>query len=142
MSGYGCGLIRPTFSKEQSVANMAYRVLGSSGIKVSEISLGTMMFGGATEDGEAKRIVDHAAEHGVNFIDTADVYNDGRSEGVVGAAIKAKRNKWVLATKEGQRGSAAATDFGLSRRYVLGSAEASLKRLGTDTIDLYYIHRV
>jgi aryl-alcohol dehydrogenase-like predicted oxidoreductase len=121
---------------------MPYRVLGSSGIRVSEISLGTMMFGGATDDSEARRIVDHAAEHGVNFIDTADVYNDGRSETAAGAAIKARRQQWVLATKVGQRGSAAATDFGLSRRYVIRSADASLKRLGTDTIDLYYIHRV
>jgi aryl-alcohol dehydrogenase-like predicted oxidoreductase len=121
---------------------MRYRVLGSSGIKVSEISLGTMMFGGPTPDAEAQRIVDHAAEHGVNFIDTADVYNDGRSETAVAAAIKAKRGRWVVATKVGQRGSAGATDFGLSRRHLVRSADASLKRLGTDHIDLYYIHRV
>ncbi|MFZ1105031.1 MAG: aldo/keto reductase [Hyphomicrobiaceae bacterium] len=121
---------------------MRYRVLGTSGVKVSEISLGTMMFGAATEDGEARRIVDHAAEHGVNFIDTADVYADGRSETVMGAAVRSKRAQWVLATKVGQRGSASATDFGLSRRYLMRSADASLKRLGTDHIDLYYIHRV
>jgi aryl-alcohol dehydrogenase-like predicted oxidoreductase len=121
---------------------MPYRVLGSSGIKVSEISLGTMMFGAATEEAEARRIVDHAADIGVNFIDTADVYADGRSEAITGAAIKAKRDSWVLATKVGQRGSASATDFGLSRRYLLRSVDASLRRLGTDTIDLYYIHRV
>src|SRR5262245_16742022 len=116
---------------------MRYRVLGTSGIKVSEISLGTMMFGGATSDAEAQRIVDHATEHGVNFIDTADVYNDGRSETAVSAAIRAKRERWVLATKVGQRGSARATDFGLSRRYLVRAADASLKRLGSDTIDLY-----
>jgi aryl-alcohol dehydrogenase-like predicted oxidoreductase len=121
---------------------MRYRVLGSSGVKVSEISLGTMMFGGATADGEAQRIADHAAEHGVNFIDTADVYNGGRSETAVGAAIGPKRERWVLATKVGQPGSAPATEFGLSRRYLVRSADASLKRLGTDYIDLYYIHRV
>ena len=124
------------------MAQMRYRVLGTSGVKVSEISLGTMMFGAATEDGEAQRIVDHAAEHGVNFIDTADVYADGRSETVMGAAVRSKRAQWVLATKVGQRGSASATDFGLSRRYLMRSADASLKRLGTDHIDLYYIHRV
>jgi aryl-alcohol dehydrogenase-like predicted oxidoreductase len=124
------------------VTNLRYRVLGTSGIKVSEISLGTMMFGGPTSDAEAQRIVDHATERGINFIDTADVYNDGRSETAVGAAIKAKRQRWVLATKVGQRGSASATDFGLSRRYLMHSADASLKRLGTETIDLYYIHRV
>jgi aryl-alcohol dehydrogenase (NADP+) len=121
---------------------MRYRVLGSSGIKVSEISLGAMMFGGAADAAETQRIVDHAAEHGVNFIDTADVYVDGRSEEVVGAALGSKRRQWVLATKAGQRGSAGVTDFGLSRRYLMRAADASLKRLGTDHIDLYYIHRV
>jgi aryl-alcohol dehydrogenase-like predicted oxidoreductase len=121
---------------------MAYRVLGSSGIKVSELSLGTMMFGGATDAAEARRIVDHAAEAGVNFIDTADVYADGRSETAVGAAIKEKRDRWVLATKVGQRAGPNVTDAGLSRRHLMLSVEASLRRLGTDRIDLYYIHRV
>jgi aryl-alcohol dehydrogenase-like predicted oxidoreductase len=121
---------------------MPYRVLGSSGIKVSALSLGTMMFGAATDAREAQLVVDHAADNGVNFLDTADVYADGRSETIVGAAIKAKRERWVLATKVGQRGSAAATNFGLSRRWLMRSVDASLKRLGTDCIDLYYIHRV
>ena len=120
------------------MTQMRYRVLGSSGIKVSEISLGTMMFGDPTDEREAQRIVDHAADNGVNFIDTADVYAGGRSEEIVGNTIRAKRDRWVLATKVGQR---AAPDFGLSRRYVMRSAEGSLKRLGTDCIDLYYIHR-
>jgi aryl-alcohol dehydrogenase-like predicted oxidoreductase len=128
--------------EKHDVTNMRYRVLGTSGIKVSEISLGTMMFGGASDDAQAQRIVDHATAQGVNFIDTADVYNDGRSEIAAGAAIKAKRDKWVLATKVGQRGSASPTDFGLSRRYLMRAADASLRRLGTDCIDLYYIHRV
>jgi aryl-alcohol dehydrogenase (NADP+) len=121
---------------------MRYRVLGSSGIKVSQICLGTMMFGAATEEAEARRIIDHAAENGVNFIDTADVYAGGRSEAVVGAAIAPGREHWVLATKVGQRSGRTVSDIGLSRRYLLRSADASLKRLGTDTIDLYYIHRV
>jgi aryl-alcohol dehydrogenase-like predicted oxidoreductase len=121
---------------------MPYRVLGCSGIKVSEICLGAMMFGAATDETEARRIITHASEAGVNFIDTADVYADGRSEAIVGAAIKADRDRWVLATKVGQRGGAGAADFGLSRRYLLRSADASLRRLGTDHIDLYYIHRV
>jgi aryl-alcohol dehydrogenase (NADP+) len=121
---------------------MPYRVLGSSGIKVSQICLGTMMFGAATEEAEARRIIDHAAENGVNFIDTADVYAGGRSEEVVGTAIRPRRDHWVVATKVGQRSSRNISDIGLSRRYLLRSADASLKRLGTDTIDLYYIHRV
>jgi aryl-alcohol dehydrogenase-like predicted oxidoreductase len=128
--------------EDRSMVEMPYRVLGSSGIKVSEICLGAMMFGAATDETEARRIIAHAAGAGVNFIDTADVYADGRSEAIVGAAIKADRDRWVVATKVGQRGSAGATDFGLSRRDLMRSADASLKRLGIDHIDLYYIHRV
>ena len=123
-------------------AQMRYRFLGSSGIKVSEICLGTMMFGGATDEAQARRIVDQAAESGVNFVDTADVYADGRSEAIVGPAIKEKRDRWVLATKGAQRSGANVTDMGLSRRYLIRAVDASLKRLQTDHIDLYYIHRV
>ena len=72
------------------MAQMRHRFLGSSGIKVSELCLGTMMFGGATDEAQARRIIDQAAESGVNFIDTADVYADGRSESIVGPAIKAE----------------------------------------------------
>ena len=111
------------------MAHMTYRVLGSSGIKVSALSLGTMMLGGATDEREAQLMVDHAADNGVNFIDTADVYADGRSETIVGATIRPKREHWVLATKVGQRGGARVTDFGLSRRYLLrSSAETSVIR--------------
>jgi aryl-alcohol dehydrogenase-like predicted oxidoreductase len=124
------------------MAKMQYRVLGNSGIKVSQICLGTMMFGGPTEEPEARRIIDHALESGVNFIDTADVYTQGRSEAVIGPAIKAKRDRWVLATKLAQSTGPGVTDSGLSRRYVMMAVEASLKRLQTDHIDLYYIHRV
>ncbi len=123
------------------MAQMPYRVLGSSGIEVSEICLGAMMFGGATDEAGSRRIIDHAADAGVNFIDTADVYTEGRSEAIVGAAIKAKRDHWVLATKAGQRSGPKVTDTGLSRRHLMRSADASLKRLGLDHIDLYYIHR-
>src|SRR5262245_36042173 len=121
---------------------MRHRVLGSSGIRVSELCLGTMMFGGPTGEAEARRIVDHAAEHGVNFIDTADVYAEGRSEAMVGPAIKARRDRWVLATKVAQQMGPNITDAGLSRRQLMRAVEGSLKRLGTDHIDLYYIHRV
>jgi aryl-alcohol dehydrogenase-like predicted oxidoreductase len=124
------------------LAQMRHRVLGSSGIRVSELCLGTMMFGGATGEAEARRIVDHAADNGINFIDTADVYADGRSEAIVGPAIKAKRGHWVLATKVAQQMGPDITDAGLSRRHLMRAVEASLKRLQTDHIDLYYIHRV
>jgi aryl-alcohol dehydrogenase (NADP+) len=121
---------------------MRYRVLGTSGMKVSELCLGTMMFGGPTEEAQARRIVDHALDNGVNFIDTADVYTEGRSEGVVGAAIKANRNRWVLATKVAQPVGPHVTDLGLSRRHMMRAVEDSLRRLHTDHIDLYYTHRV
>jgi aryl-alcohol dehydrogenase-like predicted oxidoreductase len=121
---------------------MRYRVLGASGIKVSELCLGTMMFGGPTDEAQARRIIDHAADSGVNFIDTADVYADGRSEAIAGPAIMEKRDRWVLATKGAQKTGPNVTDMGLSRRHLIRAVDASLKRLQTDHIDLYYIHRV
>ena len=124
------------------MAQMRYRVLGSSGMKVSEFCLGTMLFGGPTGEDEARRIIEHAAQSGVNFIDTADVYADGRSEAIVGSAIRAGRGHWVLATKVAQRTGPSVTDMGLSRRHLMRAVEASLRRLQTDHIDLYYIHRV
>src|SRR5215510_8680213 len=124
------------------MAKMQYRVLGSSGLKVSQLCLGTMMFGGPTDAASAGRIIDHALESGVNFIDTANVYTEGRSETVIGPAIKAKRDRWVLATKVAQKTGPAVTDAGLSRRHIVQAVEASLKRLQTDHIDVYYIHRV
>ena len=124
------------------MAQMRHRVLGSSGIKVSELCLGAMMFGGPTDEAHARRIVDHAAESGVNFIDTADVYTEGRSETIIGAAIKTTRDRWVVATKGAQKVGLNVTDAGLSRRHLIRAVDASLKRLGTDYIDLYYIHRV
>jgi aryl-alcohol dehydrogenase-like predicted oxidoreductase len=124
------------------MAKMRYRLLGSSGLKVSEISLGTMMFGGPTSEPEARRMLDFGLEHGVNFLDTANVYSQTRSESVIGEAIKAKRNAWILATKVGNKVGSGPHDSGLSRRHVMDAVEASLGRLKTDCIDLYYIHRV
>jgi aryl-alcohol dehydrogenase-like predicted oxidoreductase len=124
------------------MAKMRYRLLGSSGLKVSEISLGTMMFGGPTSEAEARRMLDFALEHGVNFLDTANVYSQTRSESVLGDAIKAKRQAWILATKVGNKVGSGPNDSGLSRRHVMEALEASLARLKTDCIDLYYIHRV
>jgi aryl-alcohol dehydrogenase-like predicted oxidoreductase len=124
------------------MAKMRYRPLGSSGLKVSEISLGTMMFGGPTSDAEARRMLDFGLEQGVNFIDTANVYSQTRAESVIGEAIKAKRNAWILATKVGNKLGSGRNDSGLSRRHVIDAVDASLARLKTDWIDLYYIHRV
>jgi len=124
------------------MAKMRYRLLGASGLKVSEISLGTMMFGGPTSEAEARRMLDFGLEHGVNFLDTANVYSETRAESVIGNAINAKRNAWILATKVGNKVGSGPNDSGLSRRHVTDAVEASLARLKTDCIDLYYIHRV
>jgi aryl-alcohol dehydrogenase-like predicted oxidoreductase len=119
-----------------------YRPLGQSGLKVSKLCLGTMMMGGPCPDAEAHRIIAHAAEQGVNFIDTANVYEKGRSEEVVGRALKGQRLHWVLATKLAQPMGPGPNDRGLSRRNMVAATDASLQRLGTDWIDIQYIHRV
>lgn len=119
---------------------MRQRTLGSSGLRVSELCLGTMMFGDQTDEAEAGRIAANALDHGVNFIDTADQYAKGMSEEIVGRLIKGSRHKWVLATKAGNPQGPEPISQGQSRRHVMNACEASLKRLGTDVIDLYYVH--
>ena len=96
---------------------MDYRQLGRGGLRVSPLCLGAMMFGGATDEPAATRIIGRAREQGVNFIDTADVYNEGRSEEVVGRAIRADRDWWVLATKLAGPTGPGPNDRGLSRRH-------------------------
>jgi aryl-alcohol dehydrogenase (NADP+) len=120
---------------------MEYRRLGRSGLEVSTICLGTMIFGGETDAGESARIIAHARDHGVNFLDTADVYGKGRSEEVVGGAIADERDRWVVATKVGGPMSDDRLERGFTRRWILKAAEGSLRRLGTDYIDIYYFHR-
>jgi aryl-alcohol dehydrogenase (NADP+) len=116
---------------------METRNLGRSGLKVSPLCLGAMMFGDQADEAASRAIVDRAREAGVNFIDTADVYASGRSEEIVGRTIAADRERWVLATKAGYPVDKA----DLSRRYLMRAVEASLRRLATDCIDLYYLHR-
>ncbi|MGA9702413.1 aldo/keto reductase [Pseudomonas sp.] len=122
---------------------MNYRYLGRSALKISPLCLGAMMFGGETDEATSRRIIDKAAAAGVNFIDTADAYHAGRSEEVVGRAIAARRDDWVLATKFGYPASAHAgpNQQGQSRKWIMQNVEASLKRLGTDCIDILYFHR-
>jgi len=120
---------------------MQYHSLGKSPLQVSRLCLGTMMFADQTELAEARSIVDHAHEHGVNFIDTADVYSKGRSETMVGELLKGRRHDWVLATKLGNTMSERPNESHYSRAWVLRECEASLQRLGTDHIDIYYLHR-
>src|ERR1700744_3839648 len=121
--------------------NMQYRQLGRSGLKVSPICLGTMMFGGPTDEATSSRIIAKAREAGVNFIDSADAYNKGNSEQVVGRAISNSRQSWILATKLANPMGSDPNRGGLSRRWVLQACDESLKRLGTDTIDIYYLHK-
>ncbi len=120
---------------------MEYRNLGRSGLKVSPICLGTMMFGGPTDEALSARIVGKAREAGFNFIDTANVYTEGRSEEITGRAIAPHRTHWVLATKLANPTGPGPNDRGLSRKHVMEAAEASLRRLGTDWIDIYYLHK-
>jgi aryl-alcohol dehydrogenase-like predicted oxidoreductase len=118
-----------------------YRHLGRSGVRVSPLCLGTMMFGGATTEADAARIIARARDQGVNFIDTADVYTDGESERIVGRAIAEHRSWWVLATKLANPTEPGPNGAGLSRRYAFSAVDASLRRLGTDVIDVLYLHK-
>lgn len=121
---------------------MEYRKLGRSGLKVSKLCLGAMMFGGETSERDANEIVAAARDLGVNFIDTADAYNAGESERVVGGAIASERDYWVLATKLSNPMSDGDPNArGLSRKWVLRACEDSLDRLQTDYIDIYYLHK-
>jgi aryl-alcohol dehydrogenase-like predicted oxidoreductase len=121
---------------------MHYRQLGASALRVSPLCLGTMLFGEATPDAEAARIVARARERGVNFIDTADVYNGGLSEEVTGRLIAADRDEWVLATKLGNRMGPGPNAAGFSRKWVMQAVEGSLRRLGTGHVDILYLHRI
>ena len=121
---------------------MSYRILGHSGLKVSSLTLGTMMFGEQTSTEDSLRIIDKAWDQGINFIDTADVYNQGRSEEIVGEAIARHRHEWVLASKVGFGPSDGVPNrSGLNRKHIFNAIEASLTRLGTDYLDIYYLHR-
>ena len=120
---------------------MRYRPLGKSPLQVSELCLGTMMFADQTDLPEARRIVAHAKEHGVNFVDTADVYSTGGSETMLGELLKGSRHDWVLATKVGNKMSERPNESQYARAWVLRECEASLQRLGTDHVDIYYLHR-
>lgn len=120
---------------------MQYRKLGASGLKVSPLCLGTMMFGGPTGEAEAARILAHAREAGINFLDTANAYNEGRSEEVVGRLVRRERGWWVVATKLANPMGSGPNDRGLSRRHCFDAVEASLGRLGLETIDILYLHK-
>ena len=120
---------------------MQYNSLGGSGLKVSKICLGTNMFGAEyVDDSRALSVMNTAAEQGINFIDTADMYNDGRSEEVVGRGVRGRRQEFVIATMWYSRMGLGPNDQGSSRKHLRAAVEASLRRLDTDYIDLYLLH--
>jgi aryl-alcohol dehydrogenase-like predicted oxidoreductase len=127
---------------------MEYRTLGRSGLRVSVLTMGTMTFGGTgnfanvgnTDVDEARRQVDMCLAAGVNLIDTADVYSGGLSEQIVGEALRGRRDSVLLATKVRMAMGSGPNDGGLSRHHIISGCEASLRRLGTDHIDLYQVH--
>lgn len=127
---------------------MKTRFLGNTGVRVSELCFGAMTFGGKgywanigqVGQKEADDLVNIAIDGGINFFDTADVYSEGMSELLLGKALGTRRNSVVLATKVRGRTGSGPNDVGLSRRHIIDSCNASLKRLGTDYIDLYQVH--
>jgi aryl-alcohol dehydrogenase-like predicted oxidoreductase len=127
---------------------MNTRFLGNTGVRVSELCFGAMTFGGRgywktigqVEQKEADDLVGAAIDGGVNFFDTADIYSDGQSEQILGQALGLRRKDVVLATKVRGRTGPGPNDIGLSRKHIIESCDASLRRLGTDYIDLYQVH--
>jgi aryl-alcohol dehydrogenase-like predicted oxidoreductase len=127
---------------------MDYRPLGTSGLKISALTLGTMTFGGRgnfakvgdTDVEGGRRQIDMCLDAGINLIDTADVYSTGRSEEIVGEALEGRRDDVLISTKVRMRMGGGPNDEGLSRHHVISGCEASLRRLGTDHIDIYHVH--
>ena len=119
---------------------MEYRSIGKSGLKVSEIGLGTNSFGNRADEQTSISVIEHALELGINLIDTAEMYAQGRSEEIVGKALKGKRPQVIIATKFGYPTSIGPRERGGSRNYIMKAVEHSLKSLNTEYIDLYYFH--
>jgi len=122
---------------------MDYRLLGRTGVEVSPLALGTMMFGawGNKDTDDSIRVIHKALDSGINFVDSADVYSAGESEEIVGKALKGRRDDVVLATKFFMPMGEGPNRSGGSRRYIMQAVEDSLRRLDTDYIDLYQVHR-
>ncbi|WP_028561168.1 aldo/keto reductase [Paenibacillus pinihumi] len=119
---------------------MEYRLLGKSGLAVSELCLGTMTFAGATSEADSMDMMERFFDRGGNFLDTADVYTGGRSEEIVGKAIRGRRADVVVASKVRMKVTDNINGAGVSRKHIMDGLDASLRRLGTDYIDLYQMH--
>lgn len=120
---------------------MQYRTLGRCGVKVSQLCLGTMMFGDPTDERTSLDMIERALDAGINFLDTADKYNAGESERIVGRALNGRREQIVLATKVTLPMGEGPNMSGSSRKHIIEGCEASLRRLGTDYLDIYYLHK-
>jgi aryl-alcohol dehydrogenase-like predicted oxidoreductase len=119
---------------------MKYKKVGRTGLKVSQICLGTMNYGDPVSEEESIKIIRGAIDAGVNFIDTADMYAGGKSEEIIGKALKGNRDSIVIATKVAGKSGPGPNDIGLSRKHIMQAIDGNLKRLQTDYIDLYYVH--
>jgi aryl-alcohol dehydrogenase-like predicted oxidoreductase len=120
---------------------MEYNVIGKTGVKVSELCFGTMSFGGEADKESSKAMFNRCREVGINFFDTADIYSNGRSEEILGECISDCRDEIVLSTKVFGATGKDINDEGLSRRHIIQAVENSLKRLRTDRIDFYFLHK-
>jgi aryl-alcohol dehydrogenase-like predicted oxidoreductase len=143
----GCGLPAPGAARHSR--RMEYRLLGGSGLKVSALGFGAATFGGSneffkgfgsTQVDEARRLIDICLDAGVNLFDTADGYSEGRSEEILGKALAGKRNRALISTKCGFPTGPGPNDLGSSRIHLRSALEGSLRRLGTDCIDVYHLH--
>ena len=123
------------------LGRVEYRRLGKSGLLTSALGLGTNNFGRWVDVTTATAIIDRATDAGINFVDTADTYGDGRSEELIGRALGSRRPQVLIATKFGLRRGEAAFQGGAGRRWIIEAVEGSLRRLGTEYIDLYQVHQ-
>jgi aryl-alcohol dehydrogenase-like predicted oxidoreductase len=119
---------------------MEYRTLPHTDLRVSRLCFGTMPFGSQADEAASRRMVDRCLDAGINFFDTANMYNQGKSETILGKALAGRRARVILATKVRNKMGEAPDDAGLSRAAIHKAIDASLKRLGTDYVDLYYLH--
>jgi aryl-alcohol dehydrogenase-like predicted oxidoreductase len=120
---------------------MKFRVLGKTGILVSRLCFGTMSFGGPADRETSKKMFNRCREKGINFFDCANVYNRGKAEEILGECIKDCREELIITSKVGSQNGPEINCSGLSRRHIIAEAEKSLRRLGTDRIDLYFLHK-
>jgi aryl-alcohol dehydrogenase-like predicted oxidoreductase len=140
-SGFHCGYATDQRVSAYNLAIMETRTLSTTSLRVSRACLGTMTFGSDVDSTTAASIVDFSIDRGINFFDTANVYNSGNSESILGTVLKNRRDRLVVASKVGMKMGTSPEEFGLSYRAIMKNLDDSLRRLQTDYIDIYYLHR-